>query len=106
MNLVRDQGYLFAIMDYCASSSSFTRLLNFSKYDMLMFGGMNRSPSSRLSDRQGLNMALNKFLYSSSNPQLVSRADQNSLPVGASQVSSDDTFIACDKSNSSKLRST
>merc|ERR1712113_649172 len=94
------------IMDYCTSCSSFTRLPNFSKYEMLMFGGMNRSPSSRLSERQVLNMSLNKSLYLSSNPDSVSRADQNALPSGTSKFSFDDTFIACDRSNWSKLRST
>merc|ERR1719464_2687891 len=67
---------------------------------------MNRSTSSRLSERQGLNMDLNKLLYFSSNPELVSRVDQNALPIGASKFSLDDTFIACERSNWSKLRST
>merc|ERR1719382_1005258 len=51
-------------------------------------------------------MALNNVSYLTSNPDLVSRADQNALPVGTSQVSSDDTFVACVESNWSKLRST
>merc|ERR1712217_136553 len=94
-NMWQTCGKLPTIIDYCANSSSFTRLLNFSKYEMLMFGGMNRSPSSRLSERQGSKMAENNFLCSSSNP-FESRVDQKSLPIGTSQASSDDTCIACD----------
>merc|ERR1719382_1036304 len=51
-------------------------------------------------------MALNNVSYLTSNPDLVSRADRNAVPVGTSQVSSDDTFVACVESNWSKLRST
>mmetsp|Transcript_151796 Transcript_151796/g.368635 ORF Transcript_151796/g.368635 Transcript_151796/m.368635 type:complete len:228 (-) Transcript_151796:901-1584(-) len=93
-------------------SSFSTMLRSFSTYAELGSGGMNCSPSSRRSERQGLKISL-KNLRSSAvkiESEPPSRLAQNALeipaPVSSPLAACDPVRTACSKSNLSRLRST